>query len=370
MERRGINIDVEKCLVMTERGQFAMEDIKEILGLNPGSRNDLEALLIDRLNLPVVKRSAKTGQPSFDKEAMIEYEAMLEWRNSPIADLILTYRGWQKAVSSCYIPYVTKRSTIDGKLRCNYKMHGTKTGRSSCADPNLQQIPRSGDKEWNGEMKSCFLPMDDFELWEFDYAQLELRLGTAYADEPTLKAVFNEDRDIFEEMSGPMGMPRHQTKTFVYATQYGAGIKRIKNLFNITADKAADIRETYRAAYPGFHQKAQVAAYRATTNKKVKLWTGRYRHFFDPEKEAHKAWNSVIQGGAADIVERAMIRVFNNVDDEETCRMLLTVHDSIVVEIRKDKLDECVPKIIAEMENVGDDFGVRFKVEAKRFGAK
>jgi DNA polymerase I-like protein with 3'-5' exonuclease and polymerase domains len=212
--------------------------------------------------------------------------------------------------------------------------------------------------------------MDDFELWEFDYAQLELRLGTAYADEKTLKAVFNEDRDIFEEMSGPMGMPRHQTKTFVYATQYGAGIKRIKNLFNITADKAASIRETYQKAYPGFHEKSQVAAYRARSNKRVKLWSGRYRHFYDPEAESHKAWNSVIQGGAADIVERAMIRVFNNCDDEETCRMLLTVHDSIVVEIRKDHVEKCVPAVIAEMENVGPEFGVRFKVEAKRFGAK
>jgi DNA polymerase I-like protein with 3'-5' exonuclease and polymerase domains len=69
-------------------------------------------------------------------------------------------------------------------------------------------------------------------------------------------------------------------------------------------------------------------------------------------------------------VERSMIRVFNNVDDEETCRMLLTVHDSIVVEIRKDVVEKCVPAILREMEDVGPEFGVRFKVEAKRFGAK
>lgn len=369
MERRGIPIDVPRCINMAEFGHSQMEDVKDILGLNPGSRNDLEKLLLGRLKLPVVKRSDKTQAPSFDKEAMEYYEQILENRDNDTARLILTYRGWQKATSSCYEPYVSMLS-VDGRLRCNYKLHGTKTGRMSCEKPNLQQIPRSGEKPWNGEMKKCFIAEDGWELWEFDYSQLELRLGTAYANEKALKQVFAEGRDIFTEMSGPLNLVRQDTKTFVYSTQYGAGINRIKNVFGITADKAAQIREDYYNAYPGFRAKSQVAQAKARTNGKLKLWSGRYRHFVNPEKEAHKAFNSVIQGGAADIVERTMLRLFDQVDREDECRMLLQVHDSVVFEIRSDKVAYYTPLIESIMSNVEPDFEVVFAVEGKRFGEK
>ena len=369
MERRGIRMDVVKCIAMAATGRSQMEDIVEILGLNPGSGKDLAELLLNRLQLPVVKRSAKTNKPSFDKEAMEYYDEVLEHRDSDTARLVLTYRGWQKAVTSCYEPYVSLLSA-DGRLRCNYKLHGTKTGRMSCYHPNLQQIPRSGDKPWNGDMKSCFIAEDGWELWEFDYAQLELRLGTAYADEPVLKQVFNEGRDIFTEMSGPLGLERQDTKTFVYSTQYGAGINRIKTVFNITADKAAQIRENYYNAYPGFRAKTKVASAKAYSNGKVRLWSGRYRHFINPEKEAHKAFNSIMQGGAADIVEATMLRLFNEVDNENECRMLLQVHDSVVFEIRKDQVEHYKPLIESIMSNVEPDFGVKFAVEGKRFGEK
>lgn len=368
MERRGVRMDVEKCERMTALGHSQMDDIAEILGVVPAGKA-LEDLLLNKLQLPVVKRSKKTNKPSFDKEAMEYYDMLLENRSDETARLILAYRGWQKAVSSCYIPYVTRLS-LDGRLRCNYKLHGTKTGRMSCYDPNLQQIPRSGDKPWNGDMKSCFVARDGWELWEFDYAQLELRLGTAYADEHTLKAVFEEGRDIFTEMSGPMGLERQQTKTFVYSTQYGAGIKRLVEVFGWTRDHAAEVRNRYFTAYPGFAQKSKAAGIRARVNGKVKLWSGRSRHFYDPEKEAHKAFNSVIQGGAADIVERTMMRLFDQVDRDDECRMLLQVHDSVVFEIRSDLVEKYTALITDVMTNVEPDFGVKFAVEGKKFGAK
>ena len=86
------------------------------------------------------------------------------------------------------------------------------------------------------------------------------------------------------------------------------------------------------------------------------------------DTENHKAWNSVIQGGAADIVERTMIRLFEQVDDDEKCRMLLQVHDSVVFEIRNDVIEEYTTKIKEVMENVEPDFGVRFAVDIHKFG--
>lgn len=371
MEGRGVRVDQELCKQMIILGESAMQDIVDILGLNPGSPKDLKVLLIDKLGLPVLKESAKTGKPSFAKEVMTQYEELLELRDDPTAQYILEYRGWQKSVSSNYKAYLDLLSP-DGRLRPNYKLHGTKTGRLSCEKPNLQNIPRVTDKAWNGSMKQAFVPEDDFGLWEADYAQLELRLGTAYAEQNTdasegLKRVFAEGRDIFTEMAGQLAMPRFQAKTTVYTVQYGGGASRLSTVFGITLERARAIIDNYYATYPGFRTVSDMAKRRAANNGKIQLWSGRYRHFLYPEDEARKAFNSVIQGGAADIVERTMLRLFREVDCDD-CRMLLQVHDSVVFEIRKGMEDYFRPKIIEIMQNVEPDFGVKFAVDMHQWG--
>jgi len=366
MERRGVRVDTALAKRMQIHGEMIMDDIREELKLNPGSTKDLKVLLIDKLGLPVVK-ATPAGAPSFDKEAMAVYDRALELQENHTAELITAYRGWQKSVSSNYIPYQELLSP-DGRLRPNYKLHGTITGRMSCEKPNLQQIPRSGDKAWNGEMKSTFIPEEGYELYEADYSQLELRLGTAYAGEEGLKRIFAEGRDVFTEMSNDLGMSRQNTKTLVYTIQYGGGINRISTVFAVSRERAEQLRENYFSTYPGFHAVATVATQKAKHVGKLKLWSGRYRHFLYPREEAHKAFNSVIQGGAADIVERTMVRCFESVDNDEECRMLLQVHDSIVWEIKKDKVDKYLPMIKEAMTNIEPDFGVTFAVDIHKFG--
>lgn len=380
MESRGVRIEKGFCQVMIEIGEAELDRIrKQLAGFNPGSSKDLKRLFIDKLGLPVVKltkegmKKMKAGQEfdiedyaSFDKEAMEEYDLLLESSDDPTAKLVLEYRGWQKTVSSNYRAYLTKVSP-DGRLRPNYKLHGTVTGRCSCADPNLQQIPRSSEKPWNGNLKQAFVADDDFELWEFDYSQLELRLATAYADEKGLKQVFLEGRDIFDEMAAALGMTRQNTKTFVYSTQYGAGLDRLVHVFKITRAQAEAMRSNYYNTYPGFVAKSNRAAALCKASGKVKLWSGRSRHFYDRKGDAHKAFNSVIQGGSADIVEYVMVKLFERIDSDD-CRMLLTVHDSVVFEIRKSMVDIYVPIIQELMEQVEPDFGVKFAVEGKKWG--
>lgn len=367
MERRGVRIDVDFCRKMQVLGENAMEDIVELLGDRKPSGKNLEHMLLTELGLPVVKRSQKTGKPSFDKGAMEVYEQILERQENPLAEYILSYRGWQKSVSSNYKPYVELISP-DGRLRCNYKLHGTKTGRMSCEKPNLQQIPRSGSKAWNGELKQAFIAEEGYTLWEADYGQLELRLATAYADEQGLKHVFAEGRDIFTEMSKQLGMARQDTKTLTYTIQYGGGINRISTVFGVSSERAGQIRENFYLSYPGFRAKSNVASGKARTKGKVRLWSGRYRHFLYPQDEAHKAFNSIIQGGSADIVERTMVRLHKTVDNEQECRMLLQVHDSVVFEIKNGREDYYLPRIKECMENVEPDFGVRFSVDIHKWG--
>jgi DNA polymerase-1 len=385
MKRRGVRIDPELAQEYVTKGEIEMRRLGELLGypapMKPTKANPrqlpvlgpkaLEDLFIKRLGLPVVKRTA-TGRISFDKDAMGEYDEMLERVEGKEASLVKEYRGWQKAVSAAYRPYL-ELVDPDGRLRCSYKTHGTVTGRLSCSEPNLQQIPKETDKPWNGKVKECFIAKEGYTLINADFSQLELRLIVAYSGEPSLRQVFEEDRDIFNEMSRDLGWERSKTKLFVYATNYGAGPKKHARTFGITEAEARWMVRRYKQTYPefaGFQARCQASAERS---KQIRMWSGRYRHF-EYESQAFKAMNSVIQGGAADIVERVMTRCFEELDNPD-CEMLLQVHDSITWEVRSDLVEEYMPKIKAVMEDVeaavGHDlFKVKWAVDVGYWSAR
>lgn len=383
MRRRGVLIDQELAKEMVETGENELRRLGAELGYpavptkkdpNPLPKLGpiaLEEIFLQKLGLPVLKRGKPSsrnpeGNPSFDKSVMEQYDEILERMDSKEARLVKDYRGWQKAVSASYRPYL-ELVDADGRLRCSYKTHGTVTGRLSCSEPNLQQIPKTSDKPWNGRVKECFIAKEGYVLINADFSQLELRLATAYAGEQQLAKVFEEGRDIFSEMAKQLEMVRQDTKTLVYSMQYGAGIKRIMGAFGVSRQRAADILNNYIATYPRFKAFADICENRARTTGRVRIWSGRYRHFQYPSSEGYKAMNSVIQGGAADIVERVMVRCFKELDGED-CQMLLQVHDSITFEVREELAEEYTAKIKEVMEDVtaavGEDlFPVKFAVE-------
>ena len=370
MESRGVLINQDLCRDMAERGHREMDRIRwELNGLNPGSPTDLQALLIDsELNLPVVKLTPK-GKPCFDKYAMEDYDLMLARLENPLAKKVFAYRGWQKSTSSNYEPYLSLLSP-DGRLRPNYNMHRVRTGRLSCEKPNLQQIPRAGEKPWNGKMKQCFIAQPGYVLIEGDYSQLEFRLGAAFAKEQKLLDAFaDRERDVFTEMSKLLGMPRYDCKTLEYSLSYGAGIRRIMAAFGVSAARAKEIRDSHYATYPNLKRASNYASNYVLAKKKIPIWSGRYRHFLDPKKENHKAFNSLCQGGAADIVERTMLRCHNAGLNNDDCRMLLQVHDSIVWEVREDLVEQYRPRLISVMEDVTPSFNVPFHVDLHAWAA-
>lgn len=370
MKRRGVRINTELCEREYAIGVQVMEEITEMLGINPGSSIGIKKLLIDELGLPVVATTDK-GAPSFDKDAMEIYDEILEFRSDPTASLVKEYRGYQKATSSCYRAYLDKLSP-DGRLRTSYNQHRTKTGRLSSSNPNLQQIPRQSNKDWSRNTKRSFIGRPGYVLIEGDYSQLEFRLGAAYARELRLLDILNdEERDIFTEMTKQLegkftDEGRQRTKTKTYTIQYGGGVKRLKDVFGISYEEAQQQKANFEATYARMKKTSDHIAAVAKRKKKVQLWSGRYRHFAFPKTEAHKAFNSVMQGGAADIVEFAMHRAYDQIDNED-CRLLMQVHDSLVFEVKEELVDVYKPQIKEVMEDVrgpdGEDFGVKFKVD-------
>ncbi len=374
MESRGVRIHVDRANQLRARGEDRLGQLREDMGFNPGSTAQLGKVILDELGLPVVKKTPG-GAASFDKDAMIEYDAMLEALDSPLAKQLMEYRGWQKSVSGYYKPYVEKLSP-DGRLRCDYRLDTTVTGRFSCTNPNLQQIPKVTDKPWNGQVKECFVPADGYTLWEVDYSQLELRLGTAYSQEPVLMEIFADPtRDVFSEMAGELGWPRDHVKTFVYSVQYGAGVNRVMNAFHVTEAVAVKMRRDFFRRYPKFRAVIERASMRAEAEGHIRLWTGRYRHFRFPKRESYKAFNSLIQGGAADIMERTMVRLYDEVDSDDECRLLLQVHDACTFEIKQGLEGQYLPEIKRIMADVqgtcGESFNdVTFAVDAKHWGGE
>lgn len=377
IKERGIKVDSAFSRKKAIEGTQILNGIRSSLGWNPGSPQQLGKYLIDDLGLPVVKRTPN-GAPSFDKEALEEYELYLDATGDETAQKVLTYRGWQKTVSSNFQAYLDLMDENE-ILHPNYKAHGTRTARLSCEKPNLQQIPRESIKPWNGDVKKAFIPREEhlfIDLWKseqrrksisgrtrlrtFDFKQVEFRLAAAYAKEKELIELFNSGADIFTEMSIRLGRPRHQIKTFVYATLYGAGKSKIALILKIDKEEADALYEEYHGTWPGFKKIAERATLLASNDGYIEYWTGRRRHL--GKKDAHKAWNSILQGGAFEIVKRRMLAL----KDEP---IVLQVHDSITIEDD----DNCeIDRIKKILESVPESaqLGIRFEVDMVVEGEK
>lgn len=374
MESRGVLINREICEQEIAVGEGRMNQLRKDLGVNPGSSKQLKTLLIDEMGLPVISRSAKTGAPSFDKSAMAEYELILE--NNPkyatgqwgtVAANILEYRGWQITLGLCYKKFVELQSP-DGRLRTDYWIHGTKTSRVSAHDPNLQQTPKEAEKVWNRNIKRAFEPAPGYALVQVDFSQGEMRMATGYAKQPNLIETFTEGRDMWGDMTSSLGRPKKQCKTLTYAKMYGAQRDKLRLILGgDDPDQFITDWEEYHDRIVDFSKKAyRVAAQRGY----IRLWTGRIRHLNDGGKNGPRlAFNSLLQGGLAEVVKSAMIRLYRELDSND-CRMLLMVHDSVIFEIRREYLDEYIMLIKECMSRVHEekDFGLPFDVEHEFWG--
>lgn len=381
VKERGIKIDSEFSRKKAIEGTGILNRISSELGWNPGSPDHLGKYLIDDLGLPVLKRTPN-GKASFDKEALKEYELYLSATGDETAQKVLTYRGWQKTVSSNFQAYLDLMDENE-ILHPNYKLHGTRTGRMSCEKPNLQQIPRGSSNPWNGDVKKAFIPRgyelyykteDGNEIWRprkqeprgelklrtFDFKQVEFRLAAAYAKEKDLLEIFNSGGDIFTEMSLRLGRPRHQIKTFVYSTLYGAGKEKVALVLGMPRSESDELYDEYHGTWPGFREKSNLATKLALRDGYISYWSGRRRHL--PKSEAHKAWNSVLQGGAFEIVKRRMLAL-----KEEP--IVLQVHDSITIEDDDNcDIDRISKTLCAVPES--NELGVKFEVDMVVEGEK
>ena len=347
MEDRGVRLNREKTQASLAENEKWLAEFVKNLGFDPGKKKLLQEYFFKTLGLKPLTFTPKTRVPQINTN-------FLDKTDHPACKAFREYQQVNKRVTSYYRPYL--RLAPNGRFHASYRQHGTVTGRLSCYDPNMQQIPRDSD------IKSFFLPEEGCELWEIDYRTLELRLAAVYSQQQNLLEVFKVDGDVHQLTANLLGISRQHAKTVNFAIIYGAGKDALAFQLNTTTDLAAGILFDFRKAYPNLFSKAREATKSCENNNgKIKMWSGRYRHF-KWSGDYHKSFNSIIQGGGFEIVKVSMLKL-----RKESFDMRNQVHDSVWLNIPTGQSDTLIPKAEDLMSDWTEEmFGLKFSVESKR----
>jgi DNA polymerase-1 len=326
-----------------------MQQIQDELGFDPSKPSDVRSKLFDEppfgYGLTPLSFTPKKREPQVNK-------AFLEATNHPVCGLLLEYSLLKKQLTSYFRPY-QKLGGLAGRIHPSFRQHGTKTGRLSCADPNLQQVPR------DSKVKDVFMPEEGCDLVEIDYSNIEMRLMAVYSQQPALLEEFTpREGDVHGRVATELGIDRFKAKTVNFLIGYGGGAKVLAQQLRISQTEASQILVKYKKKYPELFTTANSAQRAAENNSgEVRLWSGRVRHFQYPS-EYHKAFNSVVQGGAFEIVKRSMLKL-----DEAGFDIRNQVHDSVWLNAETKAEVKEAEKIMEEW--VEEDFSLPFFVESK-----
>jgi DNA polymerase-1 len=368
MQAAGVRIDVEYLNEMSEglgdRMRALEEDIYRHAGesFNIGSPPQLAVILYEKLRLPILKRTMKGRAPS------TEADVLEKLRNDhPIVEALLQYRELSK-LKSTYLdalpPLVSPR---DGRLHTTYNQVGAATGRLSSVNPNLQNIPVRG--EIGRQIRRAFVPgASDRILLVADYSQIELRVMAHLSGDEAMAEAFAAGKDFHAATASKVfGVPldqvdgamRGRVKQINYGLPYGMSAYGLASRIGIAPDEAEEFIESYFAQFPKVREFLDRQVARATAEGFTSTILGRRRYL--PELGSSNprirdmgrrmALNAPIQGGAADIIKLAMIRVDQEV---EQCGldsvMVLSVHDELVFDVGDSDLEASSGLVKAAME--------------------
>ena len=383
MENHGIKVD--RATLARLSSDFAQkmarleDEAHQIAGepFNLGSPKQLGEILFDKMEL---KGGKKTKTGAWQTGAGI-LEKLAE-EGEALPKTILDWRHYAKLKSTYTDALTGQINPKTGRVHTSFSLAATTTGRLSSSDPNLQNIPiRTEDGR---KIRDAFIAEDGHVLVAADYSQIELRLLAHVADLPTMKQAFLDGIDIHAMTASEMfGVPvsdmdpetRRKAKAINFGIIYGISAFGLANNLGISRGEAGDYIKAYHEKFPGINAYMEAAKAEARENGYVKTIFGRKCHIkginernFNMRGFAERqAINAPIQGAAADVMRRAMIRMPEAIQNVEGARMLLQVHDELVFEVPENKADELIPIVTKTMENAAMpavDISVPLVVEA------
>ncbi len=376
MEHEGIGLDCEYLVKMGDELQDQISDLEQsIYGhadqeFNIGSPSQLAEVLYVKMALPTT--GVKRGKTGFSTGA----DELAKLRElSPIIDLISQYREYTK-LKNTYVDTLPKQVDDNNRVHTTFAMTIAQTGRLSSNDPNLQNIPVRTDV--GKRIRTAFVARPGHVFVNADYSQFELRLAAALSGDDDMVQAFNGDQDIHQLTAATvLGIQpeevtkeiRYKAKAVNFGILYGQGPHGLAATSGMSYGEARDFITKYFEVRPKLKEYLDGLREKAKTKGFVETLLGRRRPTPDAQSSNHmvretalrQAINMPIQGTAADLTKLAMVEVHKLLP--EGAKMLLQIHDSIMIECKEDDA-ESVGKILKEtMENVYPNLGVKLKVD-------
>ena len=344
------------------------------IGFNPDSNAHKVDLLFNKkreggLGLKP-KKLTSTGKPSVDEDSLRSLQGQ-----HPVVDMLMEYAELRK-MKSTYVDGLLPLLHKD-RLHPQFHLHRTATGRLSASDPNLQNIPR------DGRVRSLFVAENGNSLIVADYSQIEMRVMAMYSQDPALLHIFAENIDVHagtasvilgkppEEVTGEERNTYGKVPNFLMG--YGGGPKRLVDATGgaLSMDEAKEVVANYNSGYAQLTRWKKSTIAKARRDGYVETMVGRRRRVPDLNSEdfgskaraERQAINAIIQGTASEICKQAMISV-NSMLEFPKCRMLVQVHDELVVSVPTDEIPKWEPALERAMGNGRIIKGVALEVEA------
>jgi len=367
MEKHGFKIDINRLKEyieeLTEKIDILTNNIYNLAGekFNINSPKQLGSILFEKLMLPVEKKT-KTGYST-------AAEVLEKLKNKhPIINQILEYRQLVKLKTTYGDGLYAAVNKETGKLHSTFHQTITATGRISSTEPNLQNIPIK--LEMGRKIRKVFIPQSkEYLLLDGDYSQIELRVLAHVAQDETLIDAFRSGADIHKITASKVfkvpveevtSLQRSNAKAVNFGIIYGIGAFSLSQDLNISRKEAEEYIESYFEKYPKVKEYMNRTVENAKESGYVTTLFGRRRPI--PEISSKNfnlrsfgervAMNTPIQGTAADIIKIAMVRVYKKLKERNLrSRLILQVHDELLVEVHKDELEEVKEILKNEMEN-------------------
>ena len=365
MERIGVALDCTQLAVQSGEieGRLAELEVQahEAAGraFNLGSPLQLQAILFEELELPVIRKTPK-GQPSTAEDVLQELAADYE-----LPRIILRHRSLAKLKSTYTDRLPEKVFAATGRVHTHYHQAVTATGRLSSTDPNLQNIPIRTPE--GRRIRKAFIAPEGSVLLAADYSQIELRIMAHLSDDQRLLEAFAAGEDIhrataaevfdcaIDEVSGDQ---RRAAKAINFGLMYGMSGWGLARQLEIDRKSASQYIERYFERYPGVRAYMDGIRVSAREHGYVetlfgrRLWTEEIRSRNPARRQAAEraAINAPMQGTAADIIKRAMIDVDAWIQAEQApARLVMQVHDELVLEVDQGALDSVRAAVIEKM---------------------
>lgn len=365
MERTGVLIDSDALFIQSNEIATRLTALEEqayaLAGqpFNLASTKQLQEILFDKLGLPVLQKTPK-GAPSTNEEVLEELAYSHE-----LPKILVEHRGLSKLKSTYTdkLPQMVNSQT--GRVHTSYHQAVTATGRLSSSDPNLQNIPIRNEE--GRRIRQAFIAREGYSIVAADYSQIELRIMAHLSGDQGLINAFSQGKDIHRSTAAEIfgvsldevtSEQRRNAKAINFGLIYGMSAFGLSRQLSISRPDAQKYMDLYFQRYPGVQQFMTDIREKAKAQGYVETLFGRRLYLPDinssnamRRKGAERvAINAPMQGTAADIIKRAMIKLDEVIRHDPDIEMIMQVHDELVFEVRSEKVEFFREQIKQHME--------------------